>query len=177
MREPASRKQVTLESGRRDRTVVYLVFNNNFMAQRLAGPKRAKTWRQKRPPLREGEYLLFRPIRPNRKIWDQLKTARTVTEVRKAARNFCRWAKRNPIGRDDLAQTLSSHARDFLKAKGLPEYARSHRTQSDNKRIFFLSKVMAGLTQRRSTSYTLKRLAGWKLPEAVRAMASRVAWK
>lgn len=108
--------------------------------------RRNKNWRFK-PPI---------SARPE--IWELLTAARSVAEVREIAR---RLRPLYPL----LASTLDSHAEDFLRAKQLPNYPRSNRPRTADKRTQFYAKILAGLRLGIAPATATKRLAHSGLPD------------
>ena len=97
---------------------------------------------------RHWRYVTGVSARPE--IWERLKTARSVAEIREIARGL-----RRPV----LCSLLRSHAEGFLRAKSLPHYPKSNRPRSDTKRIQFFAKVLAGLKLGIAPATATKRLA------------------
>lgn len=112
-------------------------------------------------------WVIHRPTMPKPKVWEQLKKARSVAEVRRAARGIgqlrsaflssTEWTQ-NPAG------ALLKHAKGFLAAKKLLTYPRSERPKSDDKRVVLLAKAMAGLTLGLAPITARKRLSHWSWP-------------
>lgn len=112
-------------------------------------------------------WSIKRPLAPELEVWAQLTKARTVSQIRKAARRIGEleaefgsstdWMK-NPAG------ALSHYAEGILVAKELPHYPRTDRKRSDDKRVVFLAKVMAGLTLGLAPITAIKRLSHWSWP-------------
>jgi len=103
------------------------------------------------------------PVPANRTAWDHLKNARTEGHIRQAAASIRRWA-RNVDRRDwrtKFPRIISDHAQDLVRAKGGWNYPRKNRPKSDDKRIVFFAKVLAGLSLGLSPTYTTKELAYW----------------
>ena len=109
--------------------------------------KRNKNWSFRPPAYRRPE------------IWKRLIKARTVAAVQEVARRIRRqqsWV---------LASILYSHAEGFLRAKRLHNYPESNRPGSDDKRIQFFAKVLAGLKLGIAPATATKRLAHSGLPD------------
>jgi hypothetical protein len=111
-------------------------------------------------------------VNPTPELWEALKKARSEREIKHVARKIATWDRRQGLGYTpapsrsqqaeyDFPRLLKLHARTVLEAKKLPEYPKSARPTSDDRRIWFFAKVLAGLMVRRSPLYTLKRLSGW----------------
>jgi len=116
----------------------------------------------------EKGWVVFRPVMPKPAIWEQLKKARTVPQIKGVARGIGRlqacfvsstpWAQ-NPAG------AFRHCAEGILAAKRLPNYPRTNRPRSDDKRVEFLAKTMAGLTLGLAPITALKRLSHWRWPK------------
>lgn len=78
------------------------------------------------------------PVSAKPELWNQLKKARSVGDVREVVRRLRRQHR-------ELASILCAHPEGFLRAKHLPHWPKSKRPSSDNKRIQFLAKILAGL--------------------------------
>jgi hypothetical protein len=92
------------------------------------------------------------PVLPRRELWERLKNARSVVDVRQVARGLRR---NHPF----FSNILNTHAEDLLRAKQLPNYPGSNRPRSDEKRIWFFAKVLAGLEGGIAPVTATKRLA------------------
>jgi hypothetical protein len=119
------------------------------------------------------EWIISPPTFPKPQVWVRLKKARTVGQIKAAARGIGRlgsaftspevpgheyWGL-NPAG------ALCEHARGILVAKQLPHYPKTDRPSSDDKRVEFLAKVMAGLTLGLAPITAVKRLSHWHWPK------------
>lgn len=108
-------------------------------------------------------------------IWEALKRAKNAAEVRRA---FSRskhwltdeWKQTFPNGGfvsfPSLTATLYDHADKFCKAKLDSRYPRGHTPRSDDKRIEYLARVLAGLSLR-------KRMRPSYADKTLRALAPR----
>ena len=113
------------------------------------------------------------PAEPH--IWEALKRAKNAAEVRRA---FSRskhwltdeWKQTFPNGGfvsfPSLTATLYDHADKFCKAKLDSRYPRGHTPRSDDKRIEYLARVLAGLSLR-------KRMRPSYADKTLRALAPR----
>jgi hypothetical protein len=88
-------------------------------------------------------------------IWRALVAARRVADVRKACRDSQRWLNPEWGGRP-YVQDLTDHAEKFLRAKQDVYYPR--RDSSDEKRVIFFARAMAGITLGISPSTSVDRL-------------------
>jgi hypothetical protein len=113
------------------------------------------------------DWCIFPPVMPKPKSWEQLKRARTVSQVKLAATGIgelqatftssTSWAL-NPAG------ALCRYAEEILAAKRIAHYPRTGRQRSEDKRVVFLAKVMAGLTLGLAPITAVKRLSKWHWP-------------
>jgi hypothetical protein len=114
------------------------------------------------------DWLVFPPTFPKPEVWEQLKKARSVAQIEEAARGIGELASAFASSTDwaqKPAGALSHFAEGILDAKRLPHYPRKSRTRSDDKRIVFLAKVMAGLTLGLRPITAVKRLSRWQWPK------------
>src|SRR5277367_4332414 len=113
------------------------------------------------------DWVIYRPIMPKAAVWEQLKRARTAAEIKDAVRGMgglqslfvssTDWAQ-NPGG------AIRQYAEGILAAKQLPNYPKTNRPRSDDKRVEFLAKTMAGLTLGLTAITAVKRLSHWRWP-------------
>jgi hypothetical protein len=127
-------------------------------------------------------WTFYSPVMPKPGVWKQLKKAHTSRQVKRAAQEIgdlqniftssSAWSR-------DPAGALSHYAKGIHVAKKLPHYPRTDRPRSDDKRLQFLAKVMAGLTLGLAPITAVKRLSGWKWPKdwAERSLKEFVEWK
>ncbi len=108
-------------------------------------------------------WILMPPEPPRPEIWERLKRARSVAEVRQTARDL---HERNRMISAPQWEAFHSHAEDLLRAKKLHNYPKSNRPHSDDKRIHFFAKVLAGLMQGIAPATATKRLARLPLPNS-----------
>jgi hypothetical protein len=100
-------------------------------------------------------------------IWEEMKRADSVKEIQKAARRIRRWASQyrpGSIWETRFPDALVAHADKVLSAKQLPNYPKApeaERPRSDDKRIEFLSKVLAGVMLDIAPITSAKRLSHW----------------
>jgi hypothetical protein len=92
-----------------------------------------------------------------RNLWEALKRARSAAQVRRICRRSKHWLKWEWKGKrggkrwyirspSACPEALSDHAEEFCRAKGNSRYPRSKRSSSDDRRIEYLARVMAGLS-------------------------------
>jgi hypothetical protein len=115
----------------------------------------------------EQGWVIFRPVLPKPAIWEQLKRARTVPQIKGAARGIGKlqsaFVSSTPWGQNP-AGAFRHYAEGILAAKRLPNYPKTNRPRSDDKRIEFMAKTMAGLTLGLAAITALKRLSHWRCP-------------
>lgn len=103
-------------------------------------------------------------ICPDRTGWELLKTAHTEMEIRRAAKNIGHWARfvERSDWRTEIPGAIAKYAKDVLRAKTNWAYPRDlHRPTSDDKRVLFFAKILAGLVLDLSPTYAIKVLAYW----------------
>lgn len=106
---------------------------------------------------------LTAPVLPLPEMWKRFCRARSVADFQRLARSLRR------IGRVDGQpyDLLFFHSKDLLKAKRLPNYPKckpGRRPTSDDKRIHFFAKVLAGLKLGIAPATATKRLSRLPLP-------------
>src|SRR5262249_53378034 len=95
---------------------------------------------------------IWPPLLPAPELWEQLKQARSVTDVKKTSHGIRKWIDSESVLSGCLPgfpavtipDALDSYAQDFLTGMKLPSYAKTERPLSDNKRVNHLAKVLAG---------------------------------
>ena len=107
-------------------------------------------------------WVLTPPMAPKPEMWERLKKACSVADVRQFARDL---HKRYRMISVPQWRALRSRAQDLLRATQLPNYPKSDRQQSDDKRIQFWAKVLAGLMLGIAPATATKRLAHLPLPK------------
>jgi hypothetical protein len=116
----------------------------------------------------EKGWVIFRPIMPKPNIWKQLKKARTVPQIKGAVRGIGKlrtaFVSSTPWGQNP-AGAFRHYADGILAAKRLPNYPKTNRPRSDDKRVEFLAKTMAGLTLGLAPITAVKRLSHWRWPK------------
>jgi len=113
------------------------------------------------------DWLIFPPTFPKPEVWEQLKRARTVRHIEEAVHEIGDWLSGFGSSTEwaNPAVALSYFAKGLLDAKRLPHYPRTGRDRSDDKRVVFLAKVMAGLTLGLRPITAVKRLSHWYWPK------------
>lgn len=119
--------------------------------------------------------MRYPAIPHERPLWEALKRARNAAQVRRVvsrSKYWLKWEWKQKIGDAELhsvsgiLKTLYDYAEEFCKAKLDPRYP----TQSDDKRIEYLARIMAGLTllKRIKPSYADKILREARHSESLR---------
>jgi hypothetical protein len=113
---------------------------------------------------------------PERRLWEALKRADTVTQVRKICGQSKIWLKpRLEFGSDSFFEywpfrrVLYREAEKFCRAKLDPRYPRRDKRKSgDYRRVEYLARVLAGLTLRLAPSTVVELLRKMKHPARCR---------
>lgn len=115
----------------------------------------------------ESDFTFFPPIPPSRDAWEQLKQARTVVECRRALHSLGRYLKRSWQGwyGGEFPHALERYAQELLTSKRLFNYPKSERRRSDDKRVIFFAKVLAGARFNLAPTYATKKLRKWRWPK------------
>jgi len=114
------------------------------------------------PKPKGGEWLVDPPVLPAPDVWEQFKRARSKGELEKAFTLMQKHVQEVDLGvMTHLFKAARERAEDVLRAKRLPHYPCSHRPGSDNRRVDFFAKILAGLAVGLSPLTTTKRLARW----------------
>ena len=115
-----------------------------------------------------------RPVMPEPEIWSLLKQARSKREIRKLSSRIRQWMNKEfgVVGRClpgdpplEFADALELYGEQLIISKRLPSYARTNRPTSDDKRIVFCSKVLAGARFGLAPITAVKRLSHWNYPK------------
>ena len=107
----------------------------------------ARHWLE-RPP--SGEWYVTRPLPEAPEVWKQLKRARSNSDIVQFLAEVEKRKTKEECIPGNLWHTLlhgaREHASELLKARHLPHYPREEgeRPSSDNKRVDFWAKVLAG---------------------------------
>lgn len=120
-------------------------------------------------------WVISRPVMPAPEIWELLKGARSTEQIRRASREIREWMTREygpgtgrwlpgspPV---ELPDALELYSDQLLLGKRLPSYAKTKRPKSDDKRVVFLSKVLAGARFGLAPITAAKRLSHWDWPK------------
>jgi hypothetical protein len=124
--------------------------------------------------MKSDEWFISRPVMPAPEIWELLKRARRVKEVQRASQRIRSWMTKQfgpGLGRwlpgtppSEFADVLERVAENMLTGKNLPGYAKTDRPKSDDKRVEFLAKVLAGARFGLAPITAAKRLSHWHWP-------------
>jgi hypothetical protein len=122
--------------------------------------------------------LVERPTVARPEIWKRLSGSRSAVDIREISRRI---RQQDPL----LASTLYSYAEGLLEAKLLHNYPKSKRPSSDDKRIDFFAKVLAGLRLGIAPATATKRLShiplrgndAWSWVQQYSASSSRTLGK
>jgi hypothetical protein len=113
---------------------------------------------------KDWNWVVSSPVMAAPEIWKRLKRARSAKDIQEVSRAIRRWASEYMPGEDwatRFPDALASQADKVLSAKRLPNYPKTNRARSDDKRIEFFSKVLAGLMLGIAPITAIKRLSHW----------------
>lgn len=117
---------------------------------------------------KEWNWVVSSPVVAAPELWSGLKRARSAREIQEVSRRIRRWASEY-VPREQCAVSISdalfSHADQVLNAKRLPNYPKApkkKRPRSDDKRVEFFAKILAGLTLGIAPITAAKRLSHWR---------------
>ena len=116
-------------------------------------------------------WVLSRPVFPQPGVWESLKRARSQRAVRKVAVQMRAWARKLMPGAarwrwsDPLIPVVNKRAEELVRAKRLPSYPRSSRPRSDDKRVEWFAKVLAGLESDIAPATAVKSLGRIRFPK------------
>lgn len=125
------------------------------------------------PEVRTEDWVIYRPTIPAPELWEQLKRARSIGEIRKVSRRITKWLDKEygQLGRwlpgsppVDFCDALDMYAESVLVGKRLASYAKTNRPTSDDKRVQLLAKVLAGARYSLAPVTAAKRLSHWHWP-------------
>lgn len=110
-------------------------------------------------------YFAFLPVQEKKELWNALLKAERESDLKEVADGIARWIPPIP-GHRDFRNVLKKCGVELGLAKHLWFYPRdSDRPSSDNKRIDFFAKTLAGLMLGVSPATAAKKLSQWKLPK------------
>lgn len=113
---------------------------------------------------RDVYYFAFLPVQEKKDLWNALLTAEQESDLKEVAEEIARWIPPIP-GYRDFRDALKKYGVELGAAKHLWFYPRdSHRPSSDDKRIEFFAKTLAGLMHGNAPATAAKKLSQWKLP-------------
>lgn len=114
--------------------------------------------------------LFFPPLPPQPYLWEQLKRSRSVKQMRRTTGEIYEWLLTAVPGvqnMPDFRTALCDRAGELFRARDLWNYPRAgkKRPTSDDKRIEFFAKALAGLMLGVSPATATKKLANWDFPK------------
>lgn len=113
----------------------------------------------------EVHYFVFLPVPEKKDLWSALLKVERESDLKEVAEGIARWIPPIP-GHRDFRNVLKKCGVELGSAKDLWFYPRdSDRPSSDNKRIDFFAKTLAGLMQGVAPATAAKKLSQWKLPK------------
>ena len=116
----------------------------------------------------ERAYLFFPSFAPQPHLWEQLKRARSVKELRAATGEIYDWLTAAAPGvtrMPEFRAALHDGAGELLKARDLWNYPRKQRPSSDDKRVEFFAEALAGLMLGLAPATATKKLSRWNPPK------------
>jgi hypothetical protein len=116
----------------------------------------------------ERAYVFFPSFAPQSHLWEQLKRARSVKQLRAATGEIYDWliAAAPGVARmPEFRVALHDGAGELFRARDLWNYPRKRRPSSDDKRIEFFAEAMAGLMLGLAPATATKKLSGWNPPK------------
>lgn len=170
----AARLLFLLRDGREGR--IWKVTDSTLFEMKIKGPVSQRCSRSeiidKMRKLKAPGWAIESPVFPSPDLWEALKQARTEREIMATAAKIAQWDREQQLGYTpdprgsqveeyDFIRVLAIHAHTIIAALQLPEYPKSRRPKSDDKRVWFFAKVLAGLMCEQRPLYTLKRLSRW----------------
>lgn len=117
--------------------------------------------------LSEGDafYFVFLPVPEKKELWNVLLTAEGESDLKEVANRIARWIPPIP-GHRDFRNVLKKCSVELGAAKHVWFYPRDlARPSSDDKRIEFFAKTLAGLMLGVAPATAAKKLSQWKLPK------------
>jgi hypothetical protein len=111
--------------------------------------------------------LVFPSVSPRPDLWHRLKHPRSVNEVKETVDDIYRWMcdaggilQGYRIPEDRIAELYRA-----TRLWNYPGAKEKDRRSSENKRIEFFAKSLAGLMLQRSPAWATKKLCRWKIPQ------------
>jgi len=120
----------------------------------------------------DDDYVVIDPVVPQPEVWKQLQIAGSPAVVREAASEMRAWmARERPriSGAADFPRVVAAHAQELFEARSLPSYPQSNRPLSEDKRVEFFLKVLAGLELGIAPATAIKLLHGERFPKTIRS--------
>jgi hypothetical protein len=125
-------------------------------------------WQELARTLSNEDFAIIEPVISQPELWNELGEAQSPRAIHNAAQKMRRWVARyrpRITGAAEFPRVVSAHAVELLEARKLPGYPRSDRPRSDDKRIEFFAKVLAGLELGIAAATAIKRLHGTRFPK------------
>lgn len=153
------REWCAIFEGLRDGTSSYLLEELQSRPRRLSRhPDLRRALRNELPVALRIGHRKIRGIPPERDLWKKLKQAVNVEDVQGICRQSQFWLNPRKSGKP-FVETLSTKAGQFLAAKNDRRYPGSERASSEDKRLRYLARAMAGITLKRSPRTSVDLLA------------------
>ena len=112
--------------------------------------------------------LFFPAVGPEPDLWKQLKNPRSTKELKGTLESIYCWliaAVPGVRNMPEFRRTLCDHTAELSRVRELWNYpASTDRPTSDDKRIEFFAKALAGLMFGRAPATTTKKLSRWRIP-------------
>jgi hypothetical protein len=118
------------------------------------------------------DFAVIKPVVPQPEVWKQLQHAPSSDGLRKVAAEMRAWVNRERpriTGASDFPRVIAAHAKELLEARRLPSYPHSNRPRSEDKRVEFFSKALAGLELGIAPVTAIKRLHRERFPKTIRS--------
>lgn len=118
--------------------------------------------------LEPGTILAFPPLPARPDLWQQLKIAKSTEKMQRTLSEIYGWLSTHwPSVQNDprYCRVLCESAPKLQQAKKLWNYPSKKRPSSDEKRIEFLAKALAGLTLERLPATATTKLCRWRIPK------------
>ena len=175
LRNTGSAKWTRLQAGMGG---IVLPANTTYRTSKALGPAIlipvSEAARMLPPKMIAKGWHVSRPVMPELEIWLLLKRARSIGELYKLSSRIRRWMNKEfgVVGRWlpgdpplEFPDALDLYGEQLISSRRLPSYARTNRPSSDDKRIVFCSKVLAGARFGLAPITAVKRLSHWNYPK------------
>jgi hypothetical protein len=128
-------------------------------------------WQELVRHLDSDQFHVIAPVESRPEVWKQFKEGRSARAIREAASEMRAWVDKSqaPIyGAANFPDVVAAHPEELLEARKLPSYPQSDRPSSDDKRVEFFAKVLAGLEFGIAPATAIKRLHRERFPKGSR---------